>query len=145
MDNLSEIALRKAQLKAKMEQQRLDLKETFLEIKEEIEPANLLKKAVSGALGFKPKNENSSLLDSLPRPIGILADIFIKDPKISLLTKIVAPLAMQYLPKRKTKEERALAAFKENKPRIPFKIKLYGGILRGISALRERLNGKNQF
>ena len=141
MDNITDFARRKAELKAKMEQERLAIKDTFHEIREEIEPANLLKKAVSGVLGFnqQDKNEQTSLLPPLPRSLGILADLFIKDPKLSLLAKIVAPLAIKYLPKRKTKEERALIEFKENKPHIPLKIRIYGGILRGVSALRGRI------
>jgi hypothetical protein len=141
MNNINDISLRKAELLAKMEQQILDIEVTFLEIKEEMEPANLLKKAVSGALGFNQQDNSAqkSLLSRVPRSLGILADLFIKDPKISLLAKIITPLAMQYLPKRKSEEELALKKFQENKPRIPFKIKMYGGLLRGVSALRKQI------
>jgi len=45
MDNISQLQHRKAALAAQIEQQRADLKQTFREIREEIEPANLLKKA----------------------------------------------------------------------------------------------------
>ncbi|MBK6996832.1 MAG: DUF3618 domain-containing protein [Lewinellaceae bacterium] len=59
MDKTSQLQRRKAALEAQIEQQRADLKETFREIREEIEPANLLKKAVSGALGFSTNKPTS--------------------------------------------------------------------------------------
>ena len=55
MNSLEKLQQRRAELKAQIEQQRLDLKKTFGEVREEIEPAELLKKAVSGI--FKPSKD----------------------------------------------------------------------------------------
>lgn len=145
MDNLSKLQRRKAELKAQIEQQREDLKKTFLEVREEIEPANLLKKAVSGALGFSKKKSGTGMaegLKRLPAPVAFLVDILVRDPKWALGLKLLTPLAMKYWPGSNQSAGQA----SEEKPlpidNIPPKVGIYGKLRRGISAFRSKLRRK---
>lgn len=136
MDSLAELQRRKAELKAQIEQQKLDLKKTFVEAREEIEPANLLKKAVTGIFSTsknKKDDTTSGLFKQLPLPVSIIADLLIKDPKIGLLVKLAAPLAVKFFQK-KAKKQGA-----EETPALPAKARLLGGLRQSISTFRTRL------
>ena len=140
MDSLIKLQRRKAELKAKIEQQRSDLKKTFLEVREEIEPANLLKKAVSGVFRSSKNEQNKAqagTFKQLPAPIAFMADLLIKDPRMALLVKVLAPLAMKFFPKR-VKDKTSEESSKET-PIIGQKAKIYGGLRRSIISLRNRL------
>ena len=142
MDSLAELQRRKAELKAQIEQQQSDLKKTFVEIRREIEPANLLKKAVSGTFNaFKNKQVDAQpgMLGRLPAPLNFLADLLIKDPKWALVLKVLAPVALNYLPKFKKSKDQVPEEKPETAPKLPAKAKVYGRLRRGISALRSRL------
>ncbi len=142
MDSLSKLQRRKAELKAQIEQERNDLKKTFIEIREEIEPANLLKKAVSGALGFTKKKtgeEVSSVLNQLPAPLAFAVDLLVKDPKWALGLKLLTPVAVKYWPKFGKSKKPALEEPLENAPETPMKVKIYSRLRQGISALRNSL------
>ncbi len=127
-------------MKTQIEREREDLKKTFLEVREEIEPANLLKKAVGGVFDFSKNNasgEKSGILAGLPAPVNFLANLFIKDPKWAFLIKLVVPVALKFLPKMgKTKAESAAAESIEKVPKVPVKAKIYGQFRRGVSSLR---------
>jgi hypothetical protein len=163
MNNLAELQRRKAALQDKLEQQRRELKGTFIELRKEIEPANLLKKAVTGALGLsatQPTDAQPGILGKLPPALSFLADLFIKDPKWALVLKWLAPAAMKYL--RRPKKEKVAPlqelspdqlptegilegelledALLEGTGKIPVKAKIYGQLRRGISSLRGALH-----
>lgn len=138
MDNLADLQRRKAELKAQIEQQRNDLKQTFLEIRTEIEPANLLKKAVSGVFGFsknKPGEEKSNLTGRLPAPVTFLLDLLVRDSRLAFLLKLFAPVALKYLPKSEKPKERT----SDKPPPKSAKSKIYSQIRRSVSGLRSQL------
>lgn len=140
MDSLAELQRRKAELKAQIEQQQSDLKKTFIEIRQEIEPANLLKKAISGTLGLsknKTADSPTSASGQLSGPIGFLVDVLIKDPKWALLLKVFGPVAMKYIPALIRKKEPAPTP--EALPAIPVKAKMYARLRKSVSALRSQL------
>jgi hypothetical protein len=143
MDNLAKLQLRKAELAAQIEQQRAAMKDTLLEIREEIEPAKLLRNAISGAFGFgsddgdKTKSASGS---TLPKPVSFLFDLMVKDPRLAFALKMATPLALKYVPmiggllKKKTPATETDAL-----PAKPIKAKFYGKLRQGISTLRGKL------
>lgn len=163
MNNLAELQRRKAALQEKIEQQRRGLNGTFIELRKEIEPGNLLKKAVTGALGFSATQSTdtlSGILGKLPPALSFVADLFIKDPKWALVLKWLAPAAIKYF--RKPKKEKAAPvqefspdqlptegilegelledALLEGMGKTPVKAKIYGQLRRGVSSLRGALH-----
>lgn len=143
MNSLAELQRRKAELKTQIEQQSSDLKKTVAEIRAEIEPAKLLRKAVGGVFGVSKSKQNEArpdILSQLPAPLTFLAGLLIKDPKLALLAKWIVPVALKYWSRRvktKTPEQEAEPTEKAPKPRA--KNKLYGRLRRGVSALRSHL------
>ena len=138
MDSLSKLQRRKADLKVQIEQERNDLKETFLAVRHEIEPANLLKKAVSGALGFSKKNPgdpSTGILGQMPAPISFLVDVLVKDPKWALGLKLITPVVLKYFPGSSKPKIPAT----EEVPHASAKTKILSKFLAGISSLREKL------
>jgi len=139
MDNLAELQRKKAELAVQIERQRGEIKMTVLEIREEIEPANLLKNAVSGALGFSKKKpgEATTGLGNMSKPLSFIVDLLVKDPRLSLVLKLVSPLALKYLPQLVKAKS---AGTTEKVPDKPMKAKVYGRLRRGITSLREKLH-----
>jgi hypothetical protein len=138
MDSLSKLRRRKADLKTQIEQERNDLKETFQAVRQEIEPVNLLKKAVSGALGFskkKPGDPSTSILGQMPAPISFLVDVLVKDPKWALGLKLITPVVLKYFPR--SSKPKVPAA--EDGPQTTVKTKFLSQLRRGISSLRGKL------
>ncbi|MFN0174737.1 MAG: hypothetical protein ACKVU0_08840 [Saprospiraceae bacterium] len=139
MDKTSQLQRQKAALEAQIEQQRADLKETFREIREEIEPSNLLKKAVSGALGLSPRKPGEpqpSILRHLPAPVSFLVDILVRDPKWALGLKLLAPVVLKFW-RRPEKQHGHELGGKSVGGTI--KTKVYGKLRSGISKLRTKL------
>jgi len=139
MDNISQLQHRKAALAAQIEQQRADLKQTFREIREEIEPANLLKKAVSGALGFSPKKPgepDSGILGRLSTPISFLVGMIVKDPKWALGLKLLTPVVLKFWRRPEMKQGHELGGKATG---VSVKTKIYGKLRSGVSSLRAKL------
>lgn len=167
MNNLAELQRRKAALKDKIEQQRSGLNDTFVELRKEIDPGTLLKKAVTGALGFSTTTSTDGqpdILGKLPPALNFLASLFIKDPKWALVLKWLAPAVMKYL-RRSTKEKSAPVqelspdqppmkgilegelmedALLEEANEKPVKAKVYGQLRRGVSSLRGALHKEDK-
>ena len=142
MDNLNKLQRRKAELQAQIEQQRSDLKQTFIEIREEIEPANLLKKAVSGALGFSKKKTGEGadgLTGGFPGPVSFLVDVLVRDPKWALGLKLLSPLAVKYWPGIKNSFGRITKKSVEKETKPPMKTRLFAKLRQGVAALRTQL------
>lgn len=138
MDNLAKLQRRKAELEAQIAQQRADLQETLREIRTEIEPAKLLKKAVGEAFG--PAQSPSGG----PRGQGVgnfLLDLLVRDSRLSLVLKLLAPLAIQYLPKLMGKKEAPVPELPEKTIETPTKTNVYGRLRQGVAALRGKLGG----
>ena len=139
MDKTTQLQRRKAALEAQNEQQRADVKETFREIREEIEPANLLKKAVGGALGLsprKPGEPHPSILRHLPAPVSFLVDILVRDPKWALGLKLLTPVVLKFWQRPEKKQGDVLG---KKLPSTSIKTKVYGKLRSGISNLRAKL------
>ncbi|MDO8367323.1 MAG: hypothetical protein Q7T20_11025 [Saprospiraceae bacterium] len=142
MDKLSQLQRRKAELETQIEQQRVDLKNTFVEFRKEIEPGNLLKKAVTGALGFsksKPGEENTNVLSRLPAPISFLVDVLVRDPKWALGLKLLTPVVLKFVPSLGRPKGPALPALGEGPIKASLKTKIYSKLRNGISGLRVKL------
>lgn len=132
MNKLAELQRRKAALKAQIDREQAELRLTLLELREELEPANLLKKALSGVSG----GSNSS--QGLPAPLALVADVLGKDSKWGVLIKLLAPLVLRWV----TRREKTTTAPPESAtpPQKTVKAKVYGRLRQNISALRQRLN-----
>ena len=142
MDNYIKLRRRKAALKAQIAQQRIDLKQTFQEVRQEFEPANLLKKAVSGALGFaksKSSDSQSGVFGQLPAPISFLVDVLVTDPKWAFGLKLLTPVLLKYWPGSHKTEEPLPEGKSAKFPEDPVKASLYGKLHMGISNLRAKL------
>lgn len=145
MDKLSQLQRRKAELEAQIEQQRADLRTTFVEIRKEIEPGNLLKKAVSGALGFsksKPGEGNTNILSRLPAPVSFLVDVLVRDPKWALGLKLLTPVVLKLVPtlgKPKGPALPPLPVLGEKPISASLKTRIYSKLRSGISGLRSKL------
>lgn len=147
MNNLDKLQRRKAELAAQIEQQRLDLKNTFIEIRSEIEPANLLKKAVSGALGFsknKPGDPKTGIFGRMPAPISFLVDVLVKDPKWAIGLKLLTPVVLKYWPNRDKSKVPVSEEKPVETPSVSYKTKVYGKLRNGISSLRAQLRKKEK-
>lgn len=140
MNSLEELQQKRALLKVQIEQQRIDLKSTFLEVREEIEPSFLLKKAVRGL--FKPaKNDTSgvvNLTEGFPGSFLFLVDIFVKNKGVALLIKTITPVLLSFVPNLK-------AAFSQKKsiedsPESTLKSNIYGSLRRGVASLRSQIH-----
>ena len=144
MKNLVELQRQKAELKAKIELQQIELKNIFLEVRQEVEPAFLLKKAVTGMFSFsqnKPKDpQTNEILQQLPAPLRVLIDLLVKDSRWALLIKLLAPVAMNLLPSKA--EEPTSEEHPEAPPKTALKSKLYGNLRRGVAKLRSSLHKK---
>lgn len=145
MKDLAELQQRKAALKAQIEQQQEGLKQTLLEIRSEVEPANLLKKAISGLFQPSKNKSNAGNADASGRLTGtwaFLADLLIKDPRLALLVKVVAPYFWDLMPRKtpKTAPENPEASI----PDKPIKAKIYGELRKNVATLRSRLNKKEK-
>ena len=145
MNSLTELRRRKAELKARMVQQRSELKTTMLEIRAEIEPANLLKNAVRGIFGGKAKENQgntpeSDVLGRLPSWVTFLTDVLVKDPKMALLVKLLAPMAIKFFPTLVAGKSPGKGS--EVNGYVPEKSKIYGSLRRSVATLRKRLQKK---
>ena len=144
MNSLTELRRRKAEVKAKMALQRSELKATMLEIRTEIEPANLLKKAVGGFFGAAKPKENtpeSAVLGRIPPFITFLTDLLVKDPKIAMLVKLLAPMAIKFFPTLVAGKSAKNDAAVEGE--LPKKSNVYGSLRRSVTTLRKRLQKKD--
>lgn len=150
MNSLEELRRRKAELKEKIEQQRLELQHTFLEVRQEIEPANLLKKAVSGMFSFTPDKQsdgNAPVFERLPASLRFLIDLLVKDSRWALLLKFLAPVAIGYWPTAKKASVADVPETEATAPEPPkksTKAKIYGGLRQSVANLRESLHKKDK-
>ncbi|MDX1912401.1 MAG: hypothetical protein SFV22_12985 [Saprospiraceae bacterium] len=129
MNKLAELQRRKAALKAQIDREQAELRLTLLELREELEPANLLKKALSGVSGGNNP--------SLPAPLALVADVLGKDSKWGVLIKLLTPLVLRWVTRR---EKTPAAPESATPPQKTVKAKVYGRLRQNISALRQRLN-----
>jgi hypothetical protein len=137
MNNLEKLHQRKAELSAKLDLQRAEIKETLLEIRAEVEPANLLKKAVKGV--FSPSEGKVSATSGvLTQGVSFLLDLLVKDPRLSVVLKLLTPMALKYLPQGTPPEEKV-----EKDLEKALKPNFYGKLRQGVSSLRTKLKTRD--
>lgn len=107
--NLAELQRRKAELKAKMDQETAELKATLELVKDDLKPANFVKSAFFSLLGMdgKPKTDNKPALPGSEHPIKrlgrslpiqLITNLLVRDPRLKLLLQYAAPVAMEMGP-----------------------------------------------
>lgn len=137
MNSLTQLQQRRAALKAKIDLQQAELKRTFQEVREEIEPSFLLKKAITGLFnsdkGRAPGTANN-FLGKFPLPVSFLVDLFVKNPAIAAVLKIFAPMALSYF---QTLQNNGNA---ERQGASNLKANIYGSLRQGVASLRNQLN-----
>ena len=137
MNSLERLQQRKAELSAKLDVQRVEIKQTLLEIRAEVEPANLLKKAVKGV--FSPsEGKTSGATGVLTQGVSFLLDLLVKDPRLSVILKLLTPMALKYLPQGASPEEKV-----EKDLEKALKPNFYGKLRQGVSSLRSKLKNKD--
>ncbi|MCC7464639.1 MAG: hypothetical protein IT261_00120 [Saprospiraceae bacterium] len=137
MNNLERLQQRKAELSAQLDLQRAEIKQTLLEIRAEVEPANLLKKAVKGV--FSPtEGKPTGATGMLTQGVSFLLDMLVKDPRLSVVLKLLTPMALKYLPKGASPEEKV-----EKELEKDLKPNFYGKLRQGVSSLRTKLKNKD--
>ncbi|MBL7807400.1 MAG: hypothetical protein JNN28_06290 [Saprospiraceae bacterium] len=142
MSNLAKLQQRKAELAAKLELQRVEIKQTLLEVKTEVEPSNLLKKAVKGVFSKGGEKGGSVNSGTLAQGVSFLLDLLVRDPRLSVVLKLVTPMALKLLPLGAKQEENPEKVEKDLEKAL--KPNFYGKLRQGVSALRGKLKNKEE-
>ncbi len=141
MNSLAQLQQRKAALKAQIEQQRIELKNTYSEVRKEIEPSFLLKKALQGLFNHPAENGPGSaagFFERFPLPVSFLVDLFVKNKAVATLLKLFAPAALKIIPlffKDRTETDTG-----EPSEAGAAKAAVYGQIRHAVASLRSLLN-----
>jgi hypothetical protein len=139
MNSLEKLQQRKAQLQLQMEQEKDALKNTLLDICEEVEPANLLKKLVGGLI--RPsKPEQGSLIQKTVPPLLSLATVLLKNSRWIVLAQWLAPLALRWLAPPETRELPAVTISEPREKEISKNV--YKRLRESVSQLRSKLRKK---
>jgi hypothetical protein len=139
MNSLEKLQQRKAQLQQQMEQEKEALKNTLLDIREEVEPVNLLKKLVGGLIG-PAKTSNGSLIQKTVPPLLSLATMLLKNSRWVVLAQWLAPLALRWFAPDNTKETSAVTISESTEKQVSKNI--YRRLRQSISTLRAKLRKK---
>jgi hypothetical protein len=139
LHNLQELQRRKTELKAQIEREQAELQETVRQIKDELTPANIVRKAIT-SLWKKDDTSSPATSGNLPGggdagmsvPVQLLVDLLIGNPRIATLVKQFAPVLIAAVPRLVRKAGDAM----------PDKAKVYGTMSKGIHSLRNRLRRK---
>lgn len=139
VDNLDELRRRKAALKEKLDAEQTEIKEVWQEVRSDLQPGEIVGQAIKSMLGLSGKSENPAdeaalgWAARLNGPLRVATNLFVRDPRVALLLKVVTPLTVAYLPglARKAKEI------------APGKKDLIGVLRKGVSGLRNKLKKKN--
>ena len=138
VDNLSELRQRKAELKARITAEQAEIRETWQTVRTDFEPSRLVGTVAKSLLGFSDKPGTAAdqgalgMAAGLQGPIKVATDLFVRDPRIALLLKFVAPLAVAYWPH----------IIRRAKKLTPTKTKMYGSLRKGVAGLRKQLKRK---
>lgn len=145
MDKNAQIQAKKAALATKIEQQQQEIRHTLLELRAELEPLNMLKNALGGMLPASAEtSKQSGASGVLNKGLPFVLDLLVRDPRVSILLKSLAPLAIRYWTKRKeAAAEKALQApeaetddaSEANEPRR----QVLSRMREGVSSLRKKL------
>jgi hypothetical protein len=137
MNSLTQLQQRRAALKGRIDQQQVELKRTFQELREEIEPSFLLKKALAGLFDSRKgrgSGTSNNFLNKFPVPVSYLVDLFVKNQAVASLLKMFAPMALSYL------QNRMNTSHDEKPGSTKLNANIYGSLRHGVASLRKQLN-----
>lgn len=140
VDSLQQLQQRKALLKTQIAVEETEIREIWQEVRHDLQPGEIVGQAVRSALGFHnkpgtPADEKAfGLASNLSGPLRLVADTLVRDPRLALLLKVVAPLGLAYLPQLARKAG-ALA---------PGKKDVFGILRKSVAGLRQRLKKNDQ-
>jgi len=138
VDNLSELRQRKAELKARIAAEQTEIRDTWQTVRTDFEPSQLIGTVAKSLLGISGKPATAadqtalSMASDLQGPLKIATSLFVRDPRIALLLKFVAPLAVAYWPHIIRRAQKL----------TPTKTKMYGSLRKGVAGLRKQLKRK---
>jgi len=138
MDSLTQLQRRKAALSAKLELQRSELKDTLLDLRQEIEPSKILGKALGGIFGLSGKGGAANTIGAtgqLPAPIAFVMDVLLRDSRWAFLLKWAVPLVLRFW----AKSSATTVPLGDTSPSKPLKSRFYGQLRRGVSSLRTQI------
>jgi hypothetical protein len=128
VDNLRELRQRKAALKAQMEAEQAELRAAWQEARANLEPMKIAGDVAQSLLGIGESKGGSS---GLPAPLHLATDLLIGSARTRLLVKLLAPLALNYLPQ--------LAQKAKDFSLTETKSTAYSTLRKGIAGLRSQL------
>lgn len=106
MTNLEKLKVQKATLQAQIELQKTEMQATLREIRSDLEPANLLENTLMRVFKIKPNRaadgdgRTAGNFGSFAAPLFLLAEVFVRDPRLRFLVKWIAPFALGFLQKK---------------------------------------------
>ncbi|MEI6409233.1 MAG: hypothetical protein WCR52_07625 [Bacteroidota bacterium] len=135
----AELQRRKAELKAQMDREFVEIQETMKLVREDLKPINVVKAALNSFLGRDnhQANANTDMISEeigkrigrFQGPIRIVTNVLVRDPKIAFMLKTVGPIILAMGPKLAEKAGDAL----------PRRSEVYGNLRQRIAGLRKRL------
>jgi hypothetical protein len=131
--NLRELRARKAQLKAQMEAEQAELQAAWQEARANLEPVKIAGDVAQSLLGI---GNSKGAANALQTPLHLATDLLIGSARTRLLVKLLAPLALNYLPQLAQKAK----DFSINKT----KPKVYGTLRKGVAGLRDQLRRRKK-
>ncbi len=137
VDNLEELRQRKAALKARLDTERTELIASYQALRSEFEPAKLVTNVARSLLGIRKKDtgktgEGTDFATRFSGPMQVVTDLLVREPRIRLLFKYVAPLIITYLPQ----------VVRKAKDITPEKAEVYGFLRQGVAGLRKKFHKK---
>lgn len=138
VDNLRELRQRKAELKARLVAEQAGIRETWQTVRTDFEPSRLVGTVAKSLLGISDKSATATdqsalgMAAGLQGPLKMATDLFVRDPRIALLLKFVAPLAVAYWPH----------IIRKAKKITPTKAGMYGSLRKGVAGLRKQIRRK---
>lgn len=135
--NLKELQRRKEALKGQIEQEKGELQETVRRIKDELTPANMIRKAVTTFLNPPATDAPDGPPQpgqKLVAPVQMLVDLLVRNRVAAGLLRQLAPAAIQAIPKLAQKAGDAL----------PDKAVVYENLRKRVAKLRNRIHPKKE-
>lgn len=136
VDNLNELRRRKAEVKARLDREQVELRADWQELRSELKPGRLMASFAKSLLS--PSESGSSgpggIGSVLQGPLRMATDLLVGNARMRVLLKVLTPLVLTYLPRFSQKI--GSMSFQKSKAN------LYGTLRKGVSGLRSQLNRK---
>lgn len=141
MKSLIELRRRKAALKTEIQVQQEEMKATFQDLKQSIEPSVLLRKVVSGALGFSDETPLGTKKNSWVSVVQWAIPFLISSKKWGFVLRILMPLLARIFPSEPSvQDESAAVNTAPEKPTAPpLKVQLLHRLREEVGALRQHI------